>query len=96
MKKMLMFLGLKISEILLIVFVPYWLGHILPWAKWFKVGYWLNGLSAVIVPILVAILLFIFFYFIILHPVLYWLAFNWNMVYKEKNNPFADLLEKLY
>ena len=96
MKKLCMFLGLKIVEILLIVFVPVILGHILPWAKWFKGGYWLNGLLAIVVPSSALLVALFLFYLLILQPILHWLKWNWDIVYKNKNNPFEDLISKLY
>jgi len=96
MKKLLLFLGLKLAEVLGVVFIPLILGHIIPYAKWFKVGYWLNGLLAVAMPIAGLLAVTVIFYVCILQPILYWLSFNWNIVYKDKDNPFADLIRKLY
>lgn len=96
MKKLLMFVGLKISEILLIIFVPYWLGHIVPGAKEFRIDYWSYGLLTIIVFLGASILLILLSYFIFVQSILQWLSFNWKIIYKDRNNPFKDLLEKLY
>jgi len=98
MKKLLMFIGLKILEILIIIFVPILFGHILPWAKWFYVGYWLNGILAIIIPVVGLFFIGITIVFLIIQPILYWLSFNWDIVYKntEKRNPFSDLIDKIF
>ena len=97
MKKLCIFLIFKAVELLGIIFIPYWLGLLLPYAKYFELGCWLNGLLAIAVPIVVLFGLMFVFYAYILQSILYWLRFNWRIVYgREARNPFEDLILKLY